>query len=44
MEKEKFDPVWRPKYLACPRGLALPRVLTNLATLTSGGLKGIITK
>ncbi|NQV36359.1 MAG: bifunctional lysylphosphatidylglycerol flippase/synthetase MprF, partial [Phycisphaeraceae bacterium] len=42
--KEKFSPVWRPKYLACPRGMALPRVLTNLATLTSGGLKGIVAK
>ena len=42
--KEKFEPLWRPKYLACPRGLALPRVLTNLVTLTSGSLKGIVTK
>ena len=42
--KEKFEPLWRPKDLACPRGLALPRVLTNLVTLTSGSLKGIVTK
>ncbi len=42
--KEKFNPVWQPKYLACPRGLVLPRILTNLAALISGGLKGIITK
>ncbi len=27
------DPVWRPKYLACPGGLALPRILTDLTRL-----------
>jgi phosphatidylglycerol lysyltransferase len=42
--KEKFDPVWKPKYLAFPGGLALPVILTNIATLISGGLKGVITK
>ena len=40
--KEKFDPEWRPKYLACPGGLAVPRVLANIATLISGGMKGVI--
>ena len=42
--KEKFDPVWEPKYLASPGGLALPRILTNLASLISGGIKGVVTK
>lgn len=42
--KEKFDPIWKPKYLVCPRGIILPRILTNLAALISGGLKGMITK
>jgi len=42
--KEKFDPVWQSKYLACRGGLALPRILTNVATLISGGVKGMITK
>jgi phosphatidylglycerol lysyltransferase len=42
--KEKFDPVWEPKYLAVPGGLALPRILTNLATRISGGFKGVISK
>lgn len=31
--KQKFDPVWRPKYLASPGGLALPRILTDLTRL-----------
>ena len=42
--KEKFDPSWEPIYLASPGGLALPRILTNLAALISGGLRGVIAK
>jgi phosphatidylglycerol lysyltransferase len=42
--KEKFDPIWEPMYLASPGGLVLPRILTNLATLISGGLRGVVTK
>jgi phosphatidylglycerol lysyltransferase len=42
--KEKFDPEWEPMYLASPGGLVLPRILTNLASLISGGLRGVVTK
>ena len=42
--KEHFDPEWEPKYLAAPRGFLLPRILTNLASLISGGLMGAIGK
>jgi phosphatidylglycerol lysyltransferase len=42
--KDKFDPEWEPRYLASPGGLALPRILTNITALISGGLKGVITK
>ncbi|HUT70127.1 MAG TPA: bifunctional lysylphosphatidylglycerol flippase/synthetase MprF [Desulfatiglandales bacterium] len=42
--KEKFDPEWVPEYLACPGGLAVPRILANIATLVSGGMKGVIAK
>ena len=42
--KEKFDPVWEPRYLASPGGVALPRVLANVAALISGGMKGIVTR
>ena len=42
--KEKFNPLWEPKYLASPGGLALPRVLINIASLISGGLKGVVAK
>lgn len=42
--KDKFRPVWTPRYLASPGGLPLPRVLANIATLISGGARGIIVK
>jgi phosphatidylglycerol lysyltransferase len=42
--KEKFAPVWEPKYLASPGGLALPRILVDLTALISGGLKGLAPK
>jgi phosphatidylglycerol lysyltransferase len=42
--KEKFDPEWEPKYLVSPGGLPLPRILANIASLISGGMKGVITK
>ena len=42
--KEKFSPAWESRYLASPGGIALPRVLTNVASLISGGVGGIIRK
>jgi phosphatidylglycerol lysyltransferase len=42
--KEKFDPVWKPKYLATPGGLSLPVVLKDVSALISGGIKGVFTK
>lgn len=42
--KDKFDPVWESKYLASPGGTVPPRVLANIATLVSGGMRGVIAK
>ncbi len=42
--KEKFAPEWRPRYLASPGGLRLPRILANVAALGSRGLKGVVSK
>jgi phosphatidylglycerol lysyltransferase len=42
--KEKYGPEWEPRYLVSQGGRALPIILTNIATLISGGIKGVITK
>jgi phosphatidylglycerol lysyltransferase len=42
--KDKFDPVWEPRYLAAPRGLALPFILTDIAALISGGMYGVVSR
>jgi phosphatidylglycerol lysyltransferase len=42
--KEKFNPIWEPKYMASPGGLFVPRILANVASLVSGGLKGLVAK
>ena len=42
--KDKFEPEWQARFLASPGGIVLPTILTNLAALTSRGLKGVITK
>jgi phosphatidylglycerol lysyltransferase len=42
--KEKFDPIWEPRYLATPGGLAIPRIVANVASLISGGLTGVVRK
>jgi len=39
--KSKFGPLWEPKYMASPGGLSVPRILTDIASLNSGGIKGI---
>lgn len=39
--KEKFNPVWTPRYLAYPGGLSLPGVLADVAGLVSGGYEKI---
>jgi phosphatidylglycerol lysyltransferase len=42
--KDKFDPIWEPRYLAGPGGFALAGVLTDVASLISGGMGGIVSK
>ena len=39
--KEKFDPVWEPRYLAFPGSLVLPQILVHLAALISGGVTAV---
>ncbi len=40
--KDKFDPAWRSRYLACPGGALLPGVVADLFRHISGGLRGTI--
>ncbi len=42
--KDKFNPEWTPRYLACPNGFTPLIVLTDTAALISGGIKGVLTK
>jgi phosphatidylglycerol lysyltransferase len=42
--KEKFHPVWEPRYLAYPGGLKLARILADVSALVSGGYRRIFLK
>lgn len=42
--KQKFDPIWEPRYLAVRGGLAPMFALTDVAALISGGLRGVVRK
>jgi phosphatidylglycerol lysyltransferase len=39
--KEKFHPVWEPRYLAYPGGLNLPRIMADVSALVAGGYRRI---
>ncbi|GAC1650217.1 MAG: hypothetical protein NVS4B3_08660 [Gemmatimonadaceae bacterium] len=42
--KEWFYPEWEPKYLVSPGGALRPIILANIASLVSGGLRGVVRK
>jgi len=42
--KEKFLPVWRPRYLAAPGGLAMAGALLDVTALISGGVGKVLRK
>ena len=39
--KDKYDPVWQPRYIAAPSKWAIPLVLADVGLLSSGGVSGI---
>ncbi|HWA61784.1 MAG TPA: GNAT family N-acetyltransferase, partial [Caulobacteraceae bacterium] len=39
--KDKYDPVWQPRYLAAPHKWALPILLADVGLLSSGGVAGL---
>ncbi len=42
--KDKYNPVWNSKYLACRNPLSIPIILTDIAALGSGGVTGVFVK
>lgn len=42
--KEKFEPVWEPRYLCSTGGIAPLLALADIASLTSRGLAGVLVK
>lgn len=42
--KEKFNPEWEPKYIAYSGPFNLPKIITDITLLISGGVKGLISK
>jgi phosphatidylglycerol lysyltransferase len=42
--KEKYSPVWRPRYLAAPDGLAMAGALLDVTALISGGVRNVLRK
>jgi phosphatidylglycerol lysyltransferase len=42
--KEKFLPVWRPRYLAAPGGIGMAGALLDVTTLISGGMSRVLAK
>jgi phosphatidylglycerol lysyltransferase len=42
--KEKFHPVWEPRYLAYPGGLALARIMADVSALIAGGYRRIFAR
>ena len=42
--KEKFEPRWEPRYLACRGGFGLPRVLADISALVGGGYRRVFLK
>lgn len=42
--KEKFNPIWEPRYIALPKGIRQMFVLKDIALLISGGTKELFAK
>ncbi|MBV9511402.1 MAG: bifunctional lysylphosphatidylglycerol flippase/synthetase MprF [Caulobacteraceae bacterium] len=39
--KDKYDPVWQPRYIAAPHKWLIPLLLADVGLLSSGGMAGL---
>ena len=39
--KDKYDPLWSPRYIAAARKWAIPILLADVGLLSSGGMAGL---
>ena len=39
--KDKYDPLWQPRYVAAPRKWAIPLLMADIGLLSSGGMAGL---
>ena len=39
--KDKYDPIWQPRYMASPRKWAIPILMADVGLLSSGGVAGL---
>lgn len=39
--KDKYDPVWQPRYIAAPHKWTIPMLLADVGLLSSGGMAGL---
>jgi phosphatidylglycerol lysyltransferase len=39
--KDKYDPVWQPRYIAAPHKWAIPILMADVGLLSSGGVSGL---
>lgn len=39
--KDKYDPLWQPRYIAAPHKWAIPRLMADVGLLSSGGMAGL---
>lgn len=42
--KQRFQPTWRPRYLAAPGGMRLAVIVSRIAALCAGGVRGVVGK
>jgi lysylphosphatidylglycerol synthetase-like protein (DUF2156 family) len=42
--KDKYDPLWRPRYVAAPHRWQIPFLLADVGMLSSGGMAGLTRK